>query len=536
MAMMPTSPLPNASTAASQQVGIEAPRSSGIAAGLEGAFLVASLATIVATFAQFFARRQPLESLYSGRLAFLFGGLIVGAIAGGAALWNLRRRAPSAASTVLRQAFTCVVGAAILCAIAVQPYRRLAGVALLGFAASGFSFLRLLSPVLERRVPRRLRVAVAFVAFQVCVVAVAGEMALRRFAILEPSPLFARSGSGAQQAVLQSRFPPGRVRFGFRCNSLGYYDDEWTSKSPGKPRVALIGDSFVAGIVPHYFHFATVCERESGAELCAVGVPGVGPYEYLYLLESDGLALDPDVVVISLFVGNDFIEAEGRYAPTSFGRDWLDSENLLVRQVPRRLRIVMAEAKKLGHAAGAVAGENATGVKVTNDPAQLVKEFPWLDDPTLEVAVTTEQRYLDLEINRAFLACRLDAAPPTPVFAALRAIRKLCGSRPMMVLVLPDEFQVEDELWSAIMTSMKRMGSPALDRERPQKLLAPFFEEEGIPYLDVRPLLRAAPPLADGKRHVYAMRDSHVNRRGNEIVGKALAEFLRPRLAELRSR
>jgi hypothetical protein len=43
----------------------------------------------------------------------------------------------------------------------------------------------------------------------------------------------------------------------------------------------------------------------------------------------------------------------------------------------------------------------------------------------------------------------------------------------------------------------------------------------------VLPHLRAAPREDDGKLHVYHLRDTHLNRKGNEIVGRALAEFVR---------
>jgi hypothetical protein len=42
------------------------------------------------------------------------------------------------------------------------------------------------------------------------------------------------------------------------------------------------------------------------------------------------------------------------------------------------------------------------------------------------------------------------------------------------------------------------------------------------------PILRAAPPWTDGKKHFYHLRDTHFNARGNEIAGKALGEFLKP--------
>ena len=45
-----------------------------------------------------------------------------------------------------------------------------------------------------------------------------------------------------------------------------------------------------------------------------------------------------------------------------------------------------------------------------------------------------------------------------------------------------------------------------------------------------RVILSAQPPMADGHRHLYHIRDTHFNARGNRIVGEALAGFLRNQL------
>ena len=37
---------------------------------------------------------------------------------------------------------------------------------------------------------------------------------------------------------------------------------------------------------------------------------------------------------------------------------------------------------------------------------------------------------------------------------------------------------------------------------------------------------RAVPPLTDGWRHVYHLRDTHFNVRGNRVAGEALAQAL----------
>ena len=43
--------------------------------------------------------------------------------------------------------------------------------------------------------------------------------------------------------------------------------------------------------------------------------------------------------------------------------------------------------------------------------------------------------------------------------------------------------------------------------------------------LDLLPLLRTVEPMKDGRRHVYQLRNTHFNARGNEVAGRALARL-----------
>ena len=43
-------------------------------------------------------------------------------------------------------------------------------------------------------------------------------------------------------------------------------------------------------------------------ELINMGIPGIGPREYLAVFIHEGLQLKPDMVLLSFFIGNDFLE------------------------------------------------------------------------------------------------------------------------------------------------------------------------------------------------------------------------------------
>ena len=139
-----------------------------------------------------------------------------------------------------------------------------------------------------------------------------------------------------------------------------------------------------------------------------------------------------------------------------------------------------------------------------------------------------ETDFLRVEAQRALGISELERVGDYAVcFEALLEIRRLTGDVPLVVMLIPDEFQVEDELWQRVRDHLQRSD---LERDQPQRRIMEWLRAEGILYLDLLPILRAVPTMADGNRHLYHLRDTHFNARGNAVAGEALAEFLRDQL------
>ncbi len=104
-----------------------------------------------------------------------------------------------------------------------------------------------------------------------------------------------------------------------RWNSRGYYDhDRTTTKGPNTYRIVLVGDSFVESIqVPLRSTFHKLMESAlnnsaliSGMqnfEVIALGNSGSGQVRNLSVLQTEGLAFDPDLVIMTLCT-NDFCD------------------------------------------------------------------------------------------------------------------------------------------------------------------------------------------------------------------------------------
>ncbi|MGE3172221.1 MAG: hypothetical protein AB7O97_06295 [Planctomycetota bacterium] len=390
------------------------------------------------------------------------------------------------------------------------------------FAAWGgvLAALLALAPTPQRaRPPGRL--ARLGVGFALCVPL--ADLTLRAAAAIAPGPLWTRAAAGSQRRLRAHAFAPGEVHLGTACNGRGFYDEPFAA--PGADCgavVAVIGDSFSASFVPHSMHYTTVAERALAAAgrpaaLWNVGWPAIGPAEYRWLLQNEVLPLAPDVVVVSLFLGNDLLETPRAGVGDLWLRDWFDRGNLLCWEVPRRLLLV---ARGAATPASAAAGADLDAV---------LRARPWLLDPPREPGTFTPDEFLRVETERAVAFSTIDPARWTAFEHELGRLRTLCADRPLLFALIPDESMVEDALWRRVEIAA---GRPLRRHELRQRLLR-WCEAAAIPCVDFWPALAAEPALADGDRHLYLLRDTHWNARGNAVAGRVLAERLRalPQLA-----
>jgi hypothetical protein len=278
--------------------------------------LPALLALAATTCAACVGARAALEYRVVLRVLLGIGSLaLVLWVAGGAALGfvgiareiaALRRGAPRASALApLRSLVVAGVASWIAFLALIPTVERL----WFELAAGAGAALWLAWIALEGPAPpahRGWRKGFEVVLFGNAAAAVLLEVLLRVWATAHPSDLFARLGDPPRLAVERNRLQPGTLHLGFPCNRGGHYDVEFYRRAPGERLVVTIGDSFSLGVAPHACHFTTVCEKALGVPVDNMGIAGVGPPEYLGMLVAEAVPLDPSLVVIDLFVGNDF--------------------------------------------------------------------------------------------------------------------------------------------------------------------------------------------------------------------------------------
>src|SRR6185295_2369015 len=156
------------------------------------------------------------------------------------------------------------------------------------------------------------------------------EIGLRTWGSSEAAPSF--QGLFTPDAATGYRLAPGaRVRYTtaefdteIGINAAGVRDDEEIGrKPPNERRLVILGDSLVLAVqVPFGRTFGELLEARLNAapspyrwRVINAGVQGYGPVEEQLLFDRLAATLEPDIVLTTLFVGNDAEEAvasEGR--------------------------------------------------------------------------------------------------------------------------------------------------------------------------------------------------------------------------------
>jgi lysophospholipase L1-like esterase len=297
-------------------------------------------------------------------------------------------------------------------------------------------------------------------------------------------------------------------------NRLGMRDLELPAKRPGAFRVLVIGDSFTFGTVPleetYVKRLQDLLQQSAGApvEVLNGGVPAYSPTQELGALRRWLAPVQPDAILLGLFVGNDFEELE----PTR-AADACVVDGALVDRA-------------LANHALTWQGELRTRLARTH-LFQLWRRIRPLPD---EDDATKDKRYAWLEMNRL----RIYFSDPQNddwwqervrrMRAALTDFKSLAAELhlPLVVAIFPDVIQVEDQVMERVASLRPGIGKVALDFERPQRALKDLLRDLDLPTVDLLDDFRQAAHQGP----LYGERDTHWNREGNDLAARLIAPTL----------
>ncbi|MGH7337423.1 MAG: alginate O-acetyltransferase AlgX-related protein, partial [Myxococcota bacterium] len=221
----------------------------------------------------------------------------------------------------------------------------------------------------------------------------------------------------------------------------------------------------------------------------------------------EALAFAPDLVLLGVYVGNDLRVST---AQTAFDHDSY-AISRAVSDVLERL-----------------AARRLTRTGEFRDVTR-AESF----DP--EAPITTRERYLD-SVRRELAFFRDDGSRKVArawydSLAALARIAALCRERgvPLAVVVQPSHPQVSRALLEEGARSAG-IDAAALDVAVPQRRLAAFFADRGVPVLAFLPAFARAARERDPDGF-YLVNDTHWSVPGNEIAAREIARFVADQLA-----
>jgi lysophospholipase L1-like esterase len=337
------------------------------------------------------------------------------------------------------------------------------------------------------------------------------EAALRVWGHSEAAPAF--QGLFENDAAAGYRLKPNaRIRFTtsefdteIHINATGVRDDEPIGpKARDERRIVLLGDSLVLSVqVPFPATFGELLERRLNARaspyryrVINAGVQGYGPVEELLFFKSMAAALEPDLVIETVFVGNDAEEA--------------------VRSAPR----LLGDAR---------ATSTAVTETVTANLRRLVRRSMVLQLLRLRVVTATERFGGALGTPEPPLQSY--AATPAPRIAEGIAISRQCirdiaevaegvGARTAIAL-MPARFQVDDADYGRLKQAVAAAGGE-LRRDAASERFDRALADLPLPRLDLLPALRQAPPGPD----LFFQETVHLTPRGHQVVAEALERFI----------
>ena len=302
-------------------------------------------------------------------------------------------------------------------------------------------------------------------------------------------------------------------------NSVGMRDREYqTVKPSGKKRIVILGDSFASSFgVPDAETFAKVMEAKltSNTEVLNFGVNGYGPTQELLLLQKRAMKYSPDLVIMVVYVGNDFDDIQGISG-------WIDGYG--------RPKAIL---------------NNQGLLRMTNIPVQLTEKYLTMKQAH-KVCNLPRSHFIDFidqsikyirrdKFDISFMPseirlCKINSDPEMKdAFSLMSEIiketDKYCkmNGATFMVAIAPTLVQVYDRIYWKKIIKMYNIADTDYNLYLPNKVLYDICRKARIPVIDLTSELKSS---VDQRRDTYYFRNQHWNNEGEKVVGEALTNFI----------
>ncbi len=338
------------------------------------------------------------------------------------------------------------------------------------------------------------------------------EAALRVWGHSEAAPSFQGLFEGDPRAGYRLK-PNAQVRFTtsefdteIRINASGVRDDEEIGpKAPDECRIVLLGDSLVLSVqVPFADTFGELLERRLNASgspyryrVINAGVQGYGPVEELLFFKEMVSRLQPDLVIETVFVGNDAEEAVR--SASRLNGDLRDTSEVVSDTLKTRLRRIVRRSMVL----------QVLRLRVVSATERFTVALSPPEPPLQSYAANPAPRIAEgLSISRECIR-------------QIAAVASDAGARTAVAL-MPARFQVDDGDYGRLKEAVAAAGGE-LVRDAASARFDTALAGLPLPRIDLLPALRKALPGPD----LFFQHTVHLTSRGHVVVADALDRFIR---------
>jgi hypothetical protein len=304
--------------------------------------------------------------------------------------------------------------------------------------------------------------------------------------------------------------PEYRTRI--RINSLGFRGEELKPKQPGATRLLVIGDSFVSAFnVEENETFVSVLReglqrdaRGGMVEVINAGTPGYGTWHELQVLRDLRGAVQPDLLVLCVYLGNDH---DDNLAP----RDEVIRDGLVVERDSVRGILPIPVRSWLQR-------NSMTYVFLWNSWSQIRPLFGRARfDPLLYFKDIVARKSAP-RVEEAYRVTR-------DILIQMTALARQ-NHLPILMVMIPEELQVYPERFHQRLRA-EELDSSDFDLELPNRRWSEMARGLDLPVLDLLPIFRSH----TRGPHLYMSLDGHLSVLGNRIAGEAIRDAVRPLLA-----
>lgn len=287
-------------------------------------------------------------------------------------------------------------------------------------------------------------------------------------------------------------------------NRLGLRGEEIADKPPGSVRVLALGNSFTFGVgarddETYPVHLEGILRsRGRRAQVLNAGAPGFGVPDAVAWLERWGWSLQPDLVVLGVFLGNDLQDAasDGSLAMVVDG------------ELRRRGEGTSGLARWLNY------NSHLFLLLKTSPLGNVMRELRGRPEPmrrrTLRAEFELYEKDGTSQVVRQGLAATEEAVDELVATATDRSV---------VAVLIPSLPQVDPTAWSEALERLD-LDPERYDATRPNRMFRELFERRGIPVFDASDALASAVERGEA---IYYPIDQHLTPAGYRLLAEQVA-------------